>query len=134
MADDSATIAISVDVDIVAARLRGRALADAVGFSATDATLIATAISEIARNIITYARSGEMQLRILDIGGRRGIEVIAHDRGPGIPDIDEALRDGYSSGSGMGIGLPGARRLMDEFEVVSGVDEGTTVTMTKWRR
>jgi serine/threonine-protein kinase RsbT len=132
VADDATTIAIAVDIDIVAARQRGRALAEAIGFSATDATLIATAISEIARNIITYARSGQMELRIVDVDRRRGIEVIAHDNGPGIPDIDEALRDGYSSGSGMGIGLPGARRLMDEFQVVAPIGVGTTVTMRKW--
>jgi serine/threonine-protein kinase RsbT len=130
--DDVTTVAIAVDVDIVAARQRGRALADTVGFSATDATLIATAISEIARNIITYAQSGEMQLRVLDVDGRRGIEVVAQDTGPGIADVDEALRDGYSSGSGMGIGLPGARRLMDEFHVDAPVGVGTTVTMRKW--
>src|SRR5687768_6226753 len=115
VADETDSIVIAVDTDIVTARQRGRMLADAVGFSPTDATLIATAISEIARNIITYAGSGRMQLRTLEVEGRRGIEMIAHDSGPGIVDVDEALRDGYSSGSGMGIGLPGARRLMDQF-------------------
>ena len=129
---DEVRIPISCDADMVPARAQGRALADKLGISRTDATLIATAISEIARNIITYARSGEMQLRLLDIEGRRGIEVIAHDDGPGIPDVEQALQDGFSSGSGMGIGLPGARRLMDEFQIVAPVGVGTTVTMRKW--
>ena len=111
----------------------GRALADELGFSATDATLIATAISEIARNIVSYAGRGAIELRALVEPARCGIEVVARDAGPGIADIDRAMGDGYSSGAGMGIGLPGSRRLMDEFHVQAPVGVGTTVTMRRWR-
>jgi serine/threonine-protein kinase RsbT len=126
-------VAINRDSDIVDARQKGRELAAQVGFSGTDLTLIATAISEIARNIIVYAQKGEITLGIIERAGKRGVIVVARDEGPGIPDVDQAMRDGYSTGKSLGLGLPGARRLVDEFEIVSNVGEGTTVTMRKWK-
>jgi serine/threonine-protein kinase RsbT len=133
MADDGVCVAIGSDGDLVTARARGRALAVELGFSRTDATLIATAISEIARNIVVHVGHGEIELRPVYEDGRRGLVVVARDRGPGIRDLDAALAHGYAGRGGLGLGLPGARRLMDEFEVISSPDEGTTVTMTKWR-
>ena len=114
------------------ARAEGRSLASQVPFSTTDLTLIATAISEVARNIVVYARSGEVLLRVIREEGREGILVEASDRGPGIEDPALALQDHYSTGQGSGLGLPGARRLMDEFEVESEAGQGVTVTMKKW--
>ncbi len=104
------------------------------GFSATEATVIATAISEIARNIVRFARRGEVTSTLLTEDGATGIMVVAQDTGPGIADIDLAFRDGYTTYGGLGLGLPGSRRLMDEFEVMSEVGKGTTVTMMKWHR
>jgi serine/threonine-protein kinase RsbT len=127
-----ARVPIESDADVVSARQRGRELAAELGFSGSDLTVIATAISEVARNIIAYAHSGELVLHLVDGTGRRGIVVVARDEGPGIPDVEQALQDGYSTGDSLGLGLPGARRLMDEFEIVSEVGRGTTVTMTKW--
>jgi len=127
-------VAINSDQDIVAARQRGRALAAEIGFSATDATLIATAISELARNIVSYARKGEVTLRVVRGSSRQGILVIASDDGPGIPDIPQALRDGFSTSGSLGLGLPGVRRLMDEFEIASRPGRGTTVTVKKWKQ
>ena len=120
------------DTDIVTARQLGRELAAKTGFTGSDLTVIATAISEVARNIISYARTGEIRLNIATNGGRRGLLVVAQDHGPGIHDIDQAMRDGFSTGKSLGLGLPGARRLMDDFEIVSEVGKGTTVTMHKW--
>jgi serine/threonine-protein kinase RsbT len=125
-------ITIHSDADIITARRAVRELAEGVGFGGSELTVIATAISEIARNIIEYAGNGEIVLRAAQQGVRRGILVIAKDRGPGIPDIELAMQDGYSTSKGIGLGLPGARRLMDEFEVDSKVGKGTTVTMKKW--
>ncbi len=127
-------VPIESDADLVTARAEGRALAQRLGFSRTDATLIATAISEVARNIVVHAGQGEVLLRGADEGHRCALVVVARDEGPGIPDVRAALRDGEGWGHGLGLGLPGARRLMDEFEVESVLDEGTTVTMIKWRR
>ncbi len=127
-------VAIEHEGDIVTARQKGRELAAARGLSRTDQTLIATAISEVARNIVVYASRGEVVLAPVEERGRRGLMVIARDDGPGIPDPDLAMRDGYSTGNSLGMGLPGARRLMDEFELASTVGRGTTVTMTKWGR
>jgi serine/threonine-protein kinase RsbT len=125
-------IEVAADTDIVEARQTGRELAAQLGFSLTDLTMIATAISEVARNITTYAGRGEITLRLVRQGGRRGLVVVARDAGPGIADLDRALEDGYSTGRGMGLGLPGARRLMDDFEIDSTPGRGTTVTMRKW--
>jgi serine/threonine-protein kinase RsbT len=99
----------------------------------TDQTLLATAISEIARNITTYANRGEVLIDIVrDARGRRGVRVVARDEGPGIENLERALTDGYTTGGGLGLGLPGARRLVDEFEIQTGPGEGTTVTLIKW--
>jgi serine/threonine-protein kinase RsbT len=127
-------VRIEREADIVTARQKGRELASAVGFSSTDQTIIALAISEIARNIVSYAHRGGLTLSRVENGGRRGITIVARDEGPGIPDIELAMRDGYSSTRSLGVGLPGAKRVMDEFDLRSTVGEGTTVTMTKWLR
>lgn len=127
-------VPIRSDADIVMARRRGRALAAQVGFTGNDLTLIATAISEVARNIVSYAKCGDIALSLVQQGGKRGIVIIARDEGPGIPDIALAVQDGYSTGKSLGLGLPGARRLMDEFDIVSDVGKGTTVTLKKWVR
>jgi serine/threonine-protein kinase RsbT len=126
-------VPINSDQDIVAARQKGRSLAVALGFSSGDATLIATAISELARNIITYAKSGEIRLTVINGSARQGIRLVAHDQGPGIPDVQQALRDGFSTSGSLGLGLPGVMRLVDEFEVVSEENRGTTVTAKKWK-
>ena len=118
---------------MVKARQKGRELAAALGFSSTDQTLIATAISELARNIVSYAGRGTIGLSRIEAAGRTGIMIVAHDDGPGIADIQLAMRDGYSTGNSLGVGLPGARRLVDELEVQSTVGVGTTVTLRKWR-
>jgi len=132
----SAEVSVSIesDADIVTARQEGRQLAAAAGFSGADQTIIALAISEITRNIVSYAQRGKVTLSRMDEGGRRGILIVAQDDGPGIPDIDLAMRDGYSTAKSLGVGLPGARRVMDEFELVSAPGKGTTVTMKKWLR
>jgi serine/threonine-protein kinase RsbT len=125
-------IAVAHDSDIVTARQRARELAARVGFSGTDQTLVALAISEIARNILSYAVSGTVTLTIVDERGRRGVRIVAKDSGPGIPDVELAMRDGYSTANSLGVGLPGAKRIMDDFELSSVVGRGTTITMTKW--
>lgn len=127
-------VAINSDQDIVLARQKGRMMATELGFSTGDATLIATAISELARNIVSYARKGQIALRIVNGLNRQGISVIATDDGPGIPDIRQALRDGFSTSGSLGLGLPGVRRLMDEFEITSRPGRGTIVTVKKWRQ
>jgi serine/threonine-protein kinase RsbT len=127
-------VAIENETDIVVARQAGRQLAATLGFSPTEQTLLATAISEVARNIVVYAQTGEVALARVEARGVIGIEVIASDRGPGIENIELAMRDGYSTKRSLGLGLPGAKRLVDDFEVVSELGVGTTVTMRKWRR
>jgi serine/threonine-protein kinase RsbT len=127
-------VAINSDQDIVLARQKGRVMATELGFSTGDATLIATAISELARNIISYARKGQITLKMVNGLNRQGIAVIASDDGPGIPDIHQALRDGFSTSGSLGLGLPGVRRLMDEFEISSQPGRGTTVAVKKWRQ
>lgn len=127
-------VQINSDADTVTARQRGRALAAELGFSSSDQALVATAISELARNIVQYAHRGEIILQLIERNHKRGICVIARDDGPGIPDIERAMQDGFTTGRGLGLGLPGARRLMDEFEIVSVVGTGTTVTVKKWAR
>ncbi len=130
--DDEVRVAVRVDADVVAARQAARELAARLGFASTDLTEVATAVSEIVRNIVRFADAGEVLVELLD-SPRRGIRITARDSGPGIPDVQEALREGYSTYRGLGLGLPGARRLMDEFAVASEPGRGTTVTMTKWR-
>jgi len=131
---DDVSVPISSDFDLVRAREQGRVLAGQLGFTQGDLTLVATAISELARNIVRYARRGEIVLRQAEDGGVPGIVIIARDEGPGIPDLNRAMEPGYSTAGGLGLGLPGVRRIMDEFEIVSEVGHGTVVTVTKWRR
>jgi serine/threonine-protein kinase RsbT len=118
--------------DIVAARKAGHQLALDLGFSLTDVTMIATAISEIARNITSYAGRGAIRVTVADRDGRKALVVRAEDDGPGIADIERAMEDGYSTGRGLGMGLPGARRLMDRLVVDSKLGRGTVVEMWKW--
>jgi serine/threonine-protein kinase RsbT len=125
-------IEISHESDIVVARREGRELASPLGFTGGELAVIATAISEVARNIVVYAKRGEVVLELVEANGRKGIRVVAVDKGQGIPDLSLAMRDGYSTSRGLGLGLPGCKRLMDEFAIVSEVGKGTTVTMTKW--
>lgn len=122
------------DLDVLKARQLGKELASSLRFSASDRTIIATAISEIARNTVLYAKAGQILLKIVQQGVRRGILVVAKDEGPGIPDLDMAMQDGYTTSQGLGIGLPGAKRLMDEFHIESEVGKGTTITMKKWEK
>lgn len=118
--------------DIVTARQAGHELARKLGFSLTDVTMIATAISEIARNITSYAGHGEVRVGVQLRDGKQALVVRAEDDGPGIADVERALEDGYSTGRGLGLGLPGARRLMDRLQVESEPGRGTVVEMWKW--
>ena len=134
-AEPDAVITIESDTDVVAARQRAREMAGALDLTSTDQTLLATAISEVARNITTYAVRGEVALGIVrDDNGRRGIRVIARDDGPGIADVELAMQDGYTSGGGLGLGLPGARRLVDDFKIETSPGQGTKVTLVMWGR
>jgi serine/threonine-protein kinase RsbT len=132
--NDETRVPINSDQDIVAARQRGRALAQQLGFSNSSLTLIATAISELARNILLYAKRGELSLGVVENNGAKGITVIARDEGPGIPDVERAMELGFSTSGSLGLGLPGVKRLMDEFEIVSIAGGGTTVKAKKWKR
>jgi serine/threonine-protein kinase RsbT len=131
--EDEVRVAITADADLVTARAEGRAMAERLGFPRPDPTLIATAISEVARNIVVHVGRGEIVLKPFEDANRYGVVVIAIDEGPGIRDVEAAVRDDYSGKGGLGLGLPGARRLMDDFEITSSADSGTTVTMRKWR-
>lgn len=126
-------VPIRGEPDLVTARLRGREIAATLNFSSSELTLIATAISEVTRNILSYAGSGELDLRLVRQGQKTGVSIIARDHGPGIADLFSAMQDGYSTSNGLGLGLPGSKRLMDEFAIASEVGKGTTVTMTKWK-
>jgi serine/threonine-protein kinase RsbT len=123
---------IGSEHDILTARQRAREFAEEVGFSGSDLTILVTAISEIARNIVQYATRGEITFSVVHNGSITGIVVVARDQGPGIVDVDLAMQDGYSTGRSLGLGLPGSRRLMDEFDLDSAAGRGTTVTMKKW--
>jgi serine/threonine-protein kinase RsbT len=127
-------VSIKSAADIVVARQKARALAIQLGFSGSGPTVIAAAISEVARNIVNHAQQGEIVLSRLQENGRQGIQVVAADQGPGISNIERAMQYGYSSSKGMGVGLPGAKWLMDEFDIQSQVGKGTRVTMRKWVR
>src|SRR5262249_28934408 len=129
-----ARVAVESDRDIVSARLQGRLMASQLGFSPGTATLIATAISELARNILLYARRGEVSMRVLESDGCRGIAVEARDEGPGIPQPQRALEDGFSTSGRLGLGLPGVKRLMDDFRLETAPGRGTTVLVRKWVR
>ena len=126
-------VPIRSEADLVTARLRGREIASTLHFSSSELTLIATAISEVTRNILTYAGTGDLDLRLVRNGQKVGVLIIARDRGPGIADLFAAMQDGFSTSGSLGLGLPGSKRLMDEFDVASEVGKGTTVTMTKWK-
>jgi len=129
--DGEEQVNVRLEADILTARQTGKGLARTLGFSDADAVLIATAISEIARNMLEYGKGGTMRFRVL-ASPRKGLEIHAEDRGPGIKDVALAMRDGYSSGGGLGLGLPGAKRLMDDFSISSVLGSGTTVVMRKW--
>jgi serine/threonine-protein kinase RsbT len=131
---DEVIVPIERESDIVNARQKGRELARVLGFSSTDQALVATAISEVARNIVSYAGKGTVSLQRVEEGVRRGLTIVASDSGPGIPDVELAMRDGYSTGKSLGLGLPGAKRLMDSFALESTLGVGTKVTLTKWLR
>jgi serine/threonine-protein kinase RsbT len=127
---------LAVDIqreeDIIIARQKGREMARDLGFGAVDQSRIATAISELTRNILRYGDNGTTYLRPAERNGRRGIEIVCQDHGPGISDIQAAMTEGVTTGQGLGIGLPGTRRLMDEMEIESQLGQGTTVTIRKW--
>jgi serine/threonine-protein kinase RsbT len=125
-------IPVNNDLDIVSARVEGRNMAKVLGFGVIDQARIATAISELTRNVVLYANGGQVVLEVIEVDGRRGIQITCSDQGPGIADIDLVMQDGYSSQRGLGMGLPGTRRLMDDFEIESQLDVGTTVTVRKW--
>lgn len=131
---DGIRIPIGSETQILAARQQGRSLAAELGFWSVEQTFIAMAISEVALNIVQYAGQGEIRLRAAEKNGNRGIVIEALDLGPGIPDVSLAMQEGYSTRGGSGLGLAGARRLMDEFDIVSEPGKGTKVTMTKWLR
>jgi serine/threonine-protein kinase RsbT len=132
--EDEIRVAIRTDADVVTARQEARTMGAALGFTSTDLTLLATAISEIARNITTYAGEGEVALRVIREGARAGIEVEASDDGPGIANVELAMQDGYTTGNGLGLGLPGTRRLVDDFELETTPGAGTRIRMVKWTR
>ncbi len=137
MPDESAheiKVPVKGDTDVVVACQKGRALASRLGFSSDDQVVVVIAISEVTRNIVRYAQAGVITLASVRQGNRHGVSVVACDEGPGIPDIEQALQDGYSTGGGLGLGLSGAKRLMDEFEISSQVGKGTTIEMIKWKR
>jgi serine/threonine-protein kinase RsbT len=131
-----ARLSIVAEEDIVVSRQRAREVARQLGFGAVDQSRIATAVSELARNVVRYATDGKgaVVIREVTAAGRTGIEIVIADDGPGIRDVEQALRDGFTSGGGMGMGLPGTRRLMDEMTIDSVVGRGTIVTIRKWRR
>ncbi|MDW0115147.1 anti-sigma regulatory factor [Sporosarcina saromensis] len=126
------SVEIITEWDIVAARQLGRNEAKKAGFGTVDQARITTAISELARNIYLYAGQGKIEIERVSEGGIFGIKIIASDEGPGIADLRKVMEDGYSTSGGLGAGMPGVKRLMDEFKVVSEVGEGTTITTTKW--
>ena len=125
-------VGITSSLDIINARQQGREMARRIGFGGSEATLITAAISEMARNIVEYAQAGEIVLGAIQNGRRKGIQIVARDEGPGIADVERAMQYGFSTRQHAGTGLPGAKWLMDEFEIESRVGKGTTVTMKKW--
>jgi serine/threonine-protein kinase RsbT len=133
-AANGSSVAITSPLDVVMARERGRAITRLMSFSLVDQALVTSAISELSRNILQYAAVGEVRLRVVSSAGRVGVVIVAEDAGPGIADVDRALTDGFSTSGALGLGLPGVRRLMDEFEIDSRVGRGTVVTVTKWSK
>ena len=129
----SETLTIESSSDVVRVRQRVREQAVALGFSLVDQTKLVTAASELGRNTYDYGGGGTVEIDILDDGQRQGIRLVFADEGPGIPDIEQALRDGFTSGGGLGMGLGGSRRLVNEFEIESQVGKGTRITAIRWR-
>lgn len=129
---NASVIPVEEELDIVTARQAGRKISRSMGFSLVDQTRITTAISELARNIVLYAGAGTITIRIINKGTALAIEIIAEDKGPGIANVGLALTDGFSTSGGLGAGLPGVRRLMDEFELSTAVGVGTTIKAYKW--
>jgi serine/threonine-protein kinase RsbT len=130
---ESRVISLERDEDIVAARGEVRSLAAALGFGALDQTRLATVASELARNVVKYGLRGQLIAQATQSPhGREGLRLIFEDEGPGIPDIDAAMRDGFSTGRGLGKGLPGSRRLVDEFKIDSAPGRGTRITVVRW--
>lgn len=125
-------IKISREIDVAEASSEARRLALALGFNKTEQYMIATAVSELARNIYLHAMKGEITIRALERKNKKGIEVVAEDEGPGIEDVGKAMKDHFSTSEGLGLGLPGAKRLMDEFSIDTGRRRGTNITMRKW--
>jgi serine/threonine-protein kinase RsbT len=131
---ESKTIALENDQDIAVARIQVRQIAAALGFRALDQTRLATVASELARNIVKYGEGGRLIVQPTEDGsGRQALRLIFEDKGPGIPNIEEAMSNGFSTGRGLGFGLPGSKRLVDEFKIESEVGRGTRVTVLKWR-
>jgi serine/threonine-protein kinase RsbT len=128
-------VPIRSEADVATARQRGRSLAAELNFSSAEAIIVAAVVSELARNIVTHATRGEIRLQVID-GGTvpHGIQVIARDEGPGIRDVDQALREGFSTSGSLGVGLPSVRRLVDDFQVDSAENRGTTITIMKRKR
>lgn len=127
------TLSIQSSADVVLVRQAVRQFAIELGFSLVDQTKIVTAASELARNTLDYGKGGTVELEALQNDSRKGLRLTFTDQGPGIPDIDLALKDGYTTGGGLGMGLSGAKRLVNEFNLVSTVGEGTCITVTKWK-
>lgn len=130
--DSECRVLIKADSDIVVARQKARTLAQALGFAGSAPTVIAAAVSEVARNIVDHAKEGEIILSRVQANSRIGLQVIARDVGPGIADVDKAMQFGYSTGKGLGVGLPGVKLLMDEFDIQTSPGHGTEVTVRKW--
>ncbi|MFI5237372.1 MAG: ATP-binding protein [Ignavibacteriales bacterium] len=130
--DGGVSLTVASDMDIIVARELGRKVGKELNFSQTDLTIIATVISELARNIIVFANKGSIIVKKIKQGSKLGIAITAEDNGPGIHDVFLAMQDGYSTGRGLGLGLPGVRRLMDEFEIFSEKGKGTKVSVIKW--
>ncbi|MEU1689410.1 ATP-binding protein [Micromonospora sp. NPDC005707] len=129
-----ATQAIRSDEDVVRVRQLVRTTAVAVKLSLVDQTKLVTAASELARNTLIYGGGGSAEVTTVEDGRRRGVRIVFADQGPGIPDLDEAFTDGFTTGGGLGLGLSGARRLVDDFDIWTAVGEGTRITVTKWSR
>jgi serine/threonine-protein kinase RsbT len=131
--EKSLTVPVANEADVVKVRQAVRALAVEIKLSLVDQTKVVTAASELGRNLLIYGGGGEVRMEIVREGARSGLRAVFEDHGPGIPDIEQAMRDGFTSGSGMGLGLGGARRLVNDFEIVSKAAEGTRITIVKWR-
>ncbi|HZR45672.1 MAG TPA: anti-sigma regulatory factor [Candidatus Manganitrophaceae bacterium] len=127
------SLPVAGELDIMRARQEVRTQAQSLGFSLVDQTRVTTAVSELVRNIVKYATRGTIDIETVESGSRKGIRIVCRDEGPGIPDVDLAMKEGYTTGKGLGYGLPGAKRLVDQFDIWSEVGKGTRVTIIKWR-